>query len=68
MTTTGWWILGYAVGAAVVVVAASLLVAIIALARRIVRQAAAITLALDGSERLEQPLGRRLLGGGRHRR
>ena len=51
MSTTGWWILGYAVGAAVVVIAATLLVVINLLARRIVHQTAEITLALDGAVR-----------------
>jgi hypothetical protein len=56
MTTTGWWILGYGVGAAVVLVAATLLVAINLLARRIARQSAEITLALDGAMRNTIPL------------
>jgi hypothetical protein len=51
MTTTGWWILGYSIGAAVVLVAATLLIVINLLARRIVRQTAEITLALDGAMR-----------------
>lgn len=49
MSTTGWWILGYAIAGAVVVVAAGLLLAIIALGRRIVRQAGDIAHALDGT-------------------
>ena len=56
MTTTGWWILGYAVGAAVVLIAASLLIVINLLARRIARQTAEITLALDGAVRNTDPL------------
>ena len=56
MTTTGWWILGYAIGGAVVLIAASLLIVINLLARRIVRQAAEITLALDGALRNTDPL------------
>ena len=51
MSTTAWWILGFAVAGAVVVIAASLLVTIIVLARRIAGQAAVITLALDGAMR-----------------
>jgi hypothetical protein len=51
VSTTTWWAIGFAVAGAVVLVAATLLVTIIALARRIVRQAAAITLALDGAMR-----------------
>ena len=48
-STTTWWVIGSIVAAAVVVVAALLLLAIIALARRIVRQAEAIVAALDGA-------------------
>jgi len=44
----GWWI-GAAVGLVVVLIAAALLLAIIALGRRIVRQADDITRALDGA-------------------
>lgn len=44
-----WWIVGWAIGAAVVVIAAALLLAIIALGRRIVGQAGDITGALDGA-------------------
>jgi hypothetical protein len=51
MTTTGWWILGYAIGGAVVLIAASLLIVINLLARGIVRRTAEITLALDGAMR-----------------
>jgi hypothetical protein len=56
MTTTGWWILGYAIGGAVVLIAATLLIVINLLARRIVRQTAEITLALDGTMRNSDPL------------
>jgi hypothetical protein len=56
VSTTSWWVLGYALGAAVVVVAAALLVTVILFARRIVGQAAAITLALDGAMRNTTPL------------
>ena len=56
MSTTAWWIVGYAIGGAVVLIAAALLVTIILLARRIVTQAAAITLALDGAMRNTNPL------------
>ena len=48
VSTTAWWAIGYAIGAAVVLVAALLLIAIILLARRIVRQANEIVQALDG--------------------
>lgn len=53
---SSWWIVGWAVGAAVVVVAAVLLLAIIGLGRRIVRQAADITTALDGARENTSPL------------
>jgi hypothetical protein len=56
VSTTGWWILGYAVAGAVVLLAATLLIAIILLARRIVTQAAEISRALDGSMRNTDPL------------
>ena len=56
MSTTGWWIVGYAVAGAVVLIAASLLIAINLLARRIVTQAAEITRALDGAMRNTEPL------------
>ncbi len=49
VSTAGWWVIGWAIGAAVVVVAALLLLAIIALARRIARQADEIVAALDGT-------------------
>ena len=56
VSTTAWWALGSVVGGAVVLVAATLLITIILLARRIVRQAGAITLALDGAMRNTNPL------------
>ena len=43
------WVIGWAVGAVVVVLAAGLLLAIIALGRRITREAEDITAALDGA-------------------
>jgi hypothetical protein len=46
---SGWWIFGWALGAIVVVIAAALLLAIIALGRRIVRQADQTTEALAGA-------------------
>jgi hypothetical protein len=49
LSTTGWWTLGYAVGAAAVVVAAALVILVIALARRIVTQAREIETALVGA-------------------
>ena len=54
--TTTWWIVGWAVGGAVVTVAAALLLAIIALGRRIVRQASEIVTALDGARANTTPL------------
>ena len=56
LSTTAWWAVAFAVGGAVVVVAAALLITIILLARRIVHQAAEITLALDGAMRNTNPL------------
>jgi hypothetical protein len=56
VTTTGWWILGYALGGAVVLVAAALLIAIVALGRQIVRQAGEITVALDEARAHTEPL------------
>ncbi len=43
------WLLGWGLGGLVVAIAASLLLAIIALARKIVRQAGEIESALDGA-------------------
>jgi hypothetical protein len=51
----GWWI-GWAVALVVVLLAASLLLMIIGLGRRIVRQADAITEALDGAREHTTPL------------
>ena len=56
LALSGWWIVGWAIGAAVVAVAALLLIAIIALGRRIVRQADDITAALDGARENTAPL------------
>ena len=56
MSTTGWWLLGFALGGVVVLIAATLLILIIALARRIARQAADITSALDGARVNTEPL------------
>ena len=53
--STGW-IVGWVIGALVVVVAAALLLVIIALGRRIVRQADEITAALDGARQNTAPL------------
>jgi hypothetical protein len=47
LSTTGWWVLGFVVAGVVVLVAAVLLLTIIALARRIVRTANEIVVALD---------------------
>ncbi len=49
ISTTGWWVIGASLGAAVIAVAAVLLLVIIALGRRIVRQAGEIVTALDGA-------------------
>lgn len=51
-----WWIIGWIVGGTVVLVAAALLLAIIGLARRIVRQAAEIVAALGGARVNTEPL------------
>jgi hypothetical protein len=56
VSTTGWWVIGFVLAGAVVVIAAALLLAIIALARRIVRQAHDIEAALDGARRNTEPL------------
>lgn len=56
LSTQTWWIVGWALGAAVVLVAALLILAIIALARRIVRQAGEITAALEGARANTAPL------------
>lgn len=49
LSTTGWWVLGSVLAAAVVLIAAGLLLTIIALARRIVRTAGEIVAALDAT-------------------
>lgn len=49
MSTTGWWVLGWIVGVGVVALVAALLLWIIALARRVARQAEDIVAALDGT-------------------
>jgi hypothetical protein len=56
LSTEAWWILGWALGAVVVLIAALLLIAIIGLARRIVRQAGEITAALEGARDNTAPL------------
>lgn len=56
LSTQTWWVIGWAIGAAVVLVAALLLLAIIGLARRIVRQAGEITAALDAACENTAPL------------
>ena len=50
------WIIGWAIGVVVVIVAAVLLLTIIAVGRRISRQAGAITQALDGARANTEPL------------
>ena len=49
VSTTTWWVISWVVAALVVVIAAALLFTIIALGRRIVRQADDIVEALDGT-------------------
>lgn len=56
LASTTWWIVGYALGAAVVLVAAALLVAAIALVRRVVGQAGDIVAALEGARSNTAPL------------
>jgi hypothetical protein len=56
LALSGWWIFGWVVGAVVVLIAAVLLLAIIGLGRRVVRQADAITAALDGTRQNTDPL------------
>ena len=56
LSTTAWWAIGYGVAGAVVLIAAALLITIILLAQRVVRQAVAITAALDGGMRNTNPL------------
>ncbi len=50
VSTTAWWVIGSLLGVVVVAIAALLLIAIIALARRIGRQAGAIVEALQGAQ------------------
>jgi hypothetical protein len=50
------WVIGWVIGAVVVLVAAALLLAVIALGRRIVREAEDITAALDGARANTDPL------------
>jgi predicted Na+-dependent transporter len=56
LSTEAWWILGWVIGAVVVLIAALLLIAIIGLARRVVRQAGEITAALEGAAANTAPL------------
>jgi ABC-type multidrug transport system fused ATPase/permease subunit len=51
----GWWI-GWAVALVVILIAATLLLTIVALGRRIVRQADDITAAIDGARENTAPL------------
>jgi hypothetical protein len=53
--STGW-VVGWIVGALVVVIAATLLITIIAVGRRITKQADDITAALDGARENTSPL------------
>lgn len=56
LAASGWWYVGWGVGLVVVLIAALLLLAIIALGRRIARQADEITVALDGARANTEPL------------
>lgn len=56
VSTTGWWVIGFVLGSVVVLLAAALLLTIIALGRRIVRQAGEIVVALDGARANTAPL------------
>lgn len=56
VSTTTWWIVGWLAGGAVVLVAAALLLTIVALARRVARQAGEIVVALDGARINSEPL------------
>ena len=56
VSTSVWWTIGFAVAGVVVLLVALLLLAIIALARRIARQAADITEALEATRRNTEPL------------
>ena len=49
VSTTTWWLIGWALAVVVVLIAATLLLTIIFLGRRIVRQATDIVAALDGA-------------------
>lgn len=51
-----WWYVGWVVGVVVILIAAVLLLTIIALGRRIARQADDITRALDGARENTLPL------------
>jgi hypothetical protein len=56
MALSQWWFVGWVIGVVVVLIAALLLLAIIALGRRIARQADDITGALDGTREHTSPL------------
>ena len=56
IAVSDWWIVGWIVGVAVVLVAAVLLLLIIALGRRIARQADDITAALEGARDNTAPM------------
>jgi hypothetical protein len=56
MNGSARWSLGWALGGAVVVVAAGLLLTIIALGRRVVRQAGEIEEAIDGARENTAPI------------
>jgi len=56
LAISSWWIVGWVIGLVVVLLAAGLLLAIIAVGRRIVRQADGITEALDGARENTAPL------------
>ncbi len=56
VSTTGWWVIGYVIAGAIVLVAAALLLVVIALGRRIVRQAGEVVAALDGARANTTPL------------
>jgi hypothetical protein len=53
--STGWYV-GWAIALVVVMIAAVLLLVIIALGRRVARQADDITVALDGTREHTEPL------------
>ncbi|MBA2347522.1 MAG: hypothetical protein H0V81_04435 [Solirubrobacterales bacterium] len=56
LAISGYWVLGWAIGAIVVVVAAMLILAIASVARDVTRQADDITTALDGARANTEPL------------